>query len=218
MLNSITIVQRYSSLSLLIPQHHRSTVNKSCTTNINRFFFLFPGSTYQINYYNATRLIPSLAPEQHSFPSHRGIISSWNGLAINYPAACMRAMHRSNSHRRRPASVNRSAKVIIASQRAARRNTWPLIIEMSAYLARRWNRVSRVAVSAYTVPRTAGLLDRVGKNRPGKWPIRVSSWGRNGSLCSWINGLALWEFGITGNYTRLIARVDRFLVACGLME
>lgn len=78
-LNPITIVQRYSFHSLFIPQHHRSTVNKSCTTNVNRLLFLY--STYQINYYNATRLIPSLAQQQHSFPSHRGIISSRNGAS-----------------------------------------------------------------------------------------------------------------------------------------
>ena len=74
------------------------------------------------------------------------------------------------SHRHRPANANGSTKVIIASQRG-RRNTWPLIIEMSAYLARRWNRVSRAAVPAYTAGVASCSMPRVLKNPPGKSSI-----------------------------------------------
>ena len=111
------------------------------------------------------------------------IILAWRGnvhrFTINYltmcvcVCVCMREREReivARSHRHRPANANGSTKVIIASQRG-RRNTWPLIIEMSAYLARRWNRVSRAAVPAYTAGVASCSMPRVLKNPPGKSSI-----------------------------------------------
>lgn len=109
----------------------------------------------------------------------RWTIFTWRGnghrSAIIYPAVCMCALF--SLHRRRPVNANGLAEVIIASQRA-RSNTWLLIIEMSAYLARRWNRVSRAAVSGTpavlcSLVSWSGLPDRGRKNRAGKSTIPV---------------------------------------------
>ena len=117
-------------------------------SNLNRFV-----SFEQRSRASGTRILSSSSSFLLSSRSQRrdNIRGNVHRFAINYPAACVCARDRCvpRLHRRRPANANGSPKVIIASQRA-RRNTWPLIIEMSAYLAHRWNRVSRAAVSAYT--------------------------------------------------------------------